>query len=322
MGNKIQHSFRKEDKDLFDDFLYAISPKGKEEAEDLYGKKGKDLKGLWEGYHFREFGISLYNIFGEEILEDSAIHSFENFKDRPSTYGGYVSTSGKSERIFKAFAKAQDISLLECFVQFLDFCKQAHLPLSAFDNDTESAALRDTISDIRRHIDEENRKAELGDRSNPELPSPSIPASPYKGLENFTFRDAHIFFGRDDRLLDNTKAGQYKEGLVSRIKRSPFTAVFGASGTGKSSIVLAGVAPKLKVTGEWEYCSFRISEASTNNPFQALALTIQELSTLDKKSFLDIAEREKIATDLEEKPHRLVNYLDAIMRSLDGKNCF
>ncbi|MDY7077181.1 MAG: TIR domain-containing protein [Chloroflexota bacterium] len=63
---------------------------------------------------------------------------------------------------------------------------------------------------------------------------PDGPA-PYPGLQPFTIRQADFFFGRTDecnRLLD-------------RARYSPFVAVVGASGSGKSSLVLAGLLPRL-----------------------------------------------------------------------------
>ena len=59
--------------------------------------------------------------------------------------------------------------------------------------------------------------------------------APYPGLLPFTAQRADFFFGRTaqrDRLLD-------------RVRKSPFVAVVGASGSGKSSLVLAGLLPAL-----------------------------------------------------------------------------
>ncbi|MFF4056392.1 DNA-binding protein [Streptomyces sp. NPDC001668] len=59
---------------------------------------------------------------------------------------------------------------------------------------------------------------------------------PYRGLARFEPADADLFFGRDqltDRLLE-----------LSRSHR--FTAVFGPSGSGKSSLLRAGLIPRLR----------------------------------------------------------------------------
>ncbi len=70
---------------------------------------------------------------------------------------------------------------------------------------------------------------------------------PYPGLRPFTAADAGVFFGRED-LQDE---------LLRRLRR-PVTSgvdqvvvVVGASGSGKSSLVRAGVAPRLVQEGRW-----------------------------------------------------------------------
>lgn len=68
--------------------------------------------------------------------------------------------------------------------------------------------------------------------------------SPYRGLLSFEVGDAEVFFGR-------TRArGELREVLVRQIGDGyPVVAVVGASGTGKSSLVKAGLLPDLKAPG-------------------------------------------------------------------------
>jgi hypothetical protein len=58
---------------------------------------------------------------------------------------------------------------------------------------------------------------------------------PYRGLSAYGVDDADRFFGRE-RLIDE---------LVDRIAATRFVAVFGASGSGKSSLLRAGLVPRL-----------------------------------------------------------------------------
>jgi energy-coupling factor transporter ATP-binding protein EcfA2 len=62
---------------------------------------------------------------------------------------------------------------------------------------------------------------------------------PYQGLQYFSERDAGRFFGRE----------QLTARVIGRLQRTRFLAVVGASGSGKSSLVRAGVVPALKSGG-------------------------------------------------------------------------
>ncbi|MDQ0930203.1 WD40 repeat domain-containing protein [Streptomyces turgidiscabies] len=60
--------------------------------------------------------------------------------------------------------------------------------------------------------------------------------SPYAGLRSFREQDAEWFFGRE-RLLEE---------LVGRLERQRFVVVIGGSGSGKSSLLRAGLVPRLE----------------------------------------------------------------------------
>jgi len=60
--------------------------------------------------------------------------------------------------------------------------------------------------------------------------------NPYPGLPPFQPSQSHLFFGRDQQVLD----------LCDRLARNRFVAVLGLSGSGKSSVVLAGLVPALE----------------------------------------------------------------------------
>jgi len=60
---------------------------------------------------------------------------------------------------------------------------------------------------------------------------------PYRGLAAFTEADTEFFFGRQ----------QVVDGLLNRLRRDPrFLTVLGPSGSGKSSVVQAGLIPQLR----------------------------------------------------------------------------
>jgi len=65
-----------------------------------------------------------------------------------------------------------------------------------------------------------------------------IRSSPYQGLKRFNFKDRANFFGRDSLIVR----------LLEAVNRSSLSLVLGASGSGKSSVVRAGLIPELKNT--------------------------------------------------------------------------
>ncbi len=71
-------------------------------------------------------------------------------------------------------------------------------------------------------------------------PSTASVDCPYRGLQPFGVDDEDLFFGRD---VDIAAA-------LGRLARSGFLAVSGASGSGKSSLVRAGVVPALRRRGD------------------------------------------------------------------------
>ncbi|KYC40813.1 hypothetical protein WA1_24630 [Scytonema hofmannii PCC 7110] len=62
-----------------------------------------------------------------------------------------------------------------------------------------------------------------------------IETSPYKGLKKFEPEDKDLFFGRD----------QFLQGLVDELEQTNLVLLLGASGSGKSSVVRAGLIPWL-----------------------------------------------------------------------------
>ncbi len=87
------------------------------------------------------------------------------------------------------------------------------------------------------------------------LPEP--PICPYRGLFAFREADAPFFFGRET-FIDE---------LVEAVPRQAVTVVVGPSGSGKSSVVFAGLLPHLRREGGWLTVSFRPG----SRPFYSLA---------------------------------------------------
>ena len=92
----------------------------------------------------------------------------------------------------------------------------------------------------------------------PDLESFNKPINPYRGLSYFREEDANVFFGRDKEIAE----------LLEHTKRSPhIVAVVGNSGVGKSSLVKAGLIPKLRSESNWQIIQVR----PNRKPFRSLA---------------------------------------------------
>jgi WD40 repeat protein/ABC-type branched-subunit amino acid transport system substrate-binding protein/DNA-binding SARP family transcriptional activator len=94
-----------------------------------------------------------------------------------------------------------------------------------------------------------------------EAPTPGEP--PFQGLHYFDEADADRFFGRE-RLTAR---------LVSRLQSEHFVAVLGASGSGKSSLVRAGLVPALKRSGGAGIEEVRVL-TPTMHPLDALTASL------------------------------------------------
>ena len=69
----------------------------------------------------------------------------------------------------------------------------------------------------------------------PPAPDLTDETNPYRGLKSYDQKHSPLFFGREDEIKE----------LAALVDQQPFVAVLGASGTGKSSLVKAGVLPRL-----------------------------------------------------------------------------
>ncbi|MFK7844959.1 MAG: SUMF1/EgtB/PvdO family nonheme iron enzyme [Rhodothermales bacterium] len=80
----------------------------------------------------------------------------------------------------------------------------------------------------------------------PPLPEMDLPATPYRRLQYFRREDAGVFFGRGREIR------ALFEALTKRWS-DPVALFYGESGVGKSSLLAAGVLPRLKATHEVRY---------------------------------------------------------------------
>jgi len=97
--------------------------------------------------------------------------------------------------------------------------------------------------------------------------------NPFPGLRPFEFGDNHLFFGRDEQTTE----------LTTRLRKNRFVAVVGTSGSGKSSLVRAGLMPELlsgtmaSAGSSWETTIMRPG----GDPITNLAAAIVEADLYD-----------------------------------------
>ncbi|HVA51057.1 MAG TPA: DUF2610 domain-containing protein [Pirellulales bacterium] len=165
---------------------------------------------------------------------------------------------------------------------------------------------------VTRHI----QKLGLADHEVQNARRVTWQGAPYRGLEVFDFEHKDIFFGRT-RAISAVIGAWQKQAAEGR----PFLLVVGASGSGKSSLVRAGVLPMLARPGvvsgvaAWRRAVFRPSAAGGNlwlGLAQALLAT-EALPELRQRGCHD----PRLAQLLREVP---VKALEEIGRTLAAAN--
>lgn len=120
-----------------------------------------------------------------------------------------------------------------------------------------------------------------------------LPSCPYRGLFAFREEDAPFFFGRED----------FTDQLIEAMEDRSFVAVLGSSGSGKSSVVFAGLLPHLRqasgLRGAQGY-AWMIAECRPGvDPFYSLATALIPLleRALSETDYL--LEARKLASAME-----------------------
>jgi hypothetical protein len=157
------------------------------------------------------------------------------------------------------------------------------------------------------------------------IASPSVRAQvcPYRGLEPFREEDAPFFCGRDDAIRE----------LVAMVQVHVFVAVVGASGSGKSSLVFAGLLPALRKESQtmtWDVVSFRPGKLPLGALAAAFGTAPENAGPAEIDAYLEreaefyragdaytlarIVDRRLDAAP--ERPDRLLIYVDPVGRAL------
>jgi energy-coupling factor transporter ATP-binding protein EcfA2 len=141
-------------------------------------------------------------------------------------------------------------------------------------------------------------------------PEPGEP--PFKGLQYFTESDAHLFFGREKltaKLVGRLR-GSPSPDLQERAEAGGFLAVVGASGSGKSSVVRAGLIPALR-RGEPLADGDLPPQGSTRWPVHIITPTAHPLEALAASLTRDtesVTATSTLVEDMEKDPKSLHLY--------------
>jgi DNA-binding SARP family transcriptional activator/energy-coupling factor transporter ATP-binding protein EcfA2 len=120
----------------------------------------------------------------------------------------------------------------------------------------------------------------LADAIGADAPTPVAVSrvNPYKGLRPFREIDSADFFGREAMITE----------LVSRIETEGFVTVVGASGSGKSSVVLAGIIPRIRSARNGQ-APLVASMVPGSSPFEELTRALRSVVPLERGTGLDAA---------------------------------
>ena len=138
------------------------------------------------------------------------------------------------------------------------------------------------------------------------LPDARATVCPYRGLEPFREEDEHFFVGRE----------AFVRTLLEKIGQRPLVGVVGASGSGKSSVVLAGLVPSLRQRADgrvWEIGVMRPG----SHPLRQLAAVFLPPDT-NLEEFDRIAVLKKRAEQLASGEITLADVIDTTLERQPG----
>lgn len=129
---------------------------------------------------------------------------------------------------------------------------------------------------------------------------------PYRGLFYFREEDAPFFFGREAAITQ----------LVSAVQDRSLIAVVGASGSGKSSVVRAGLVPALRKSHDrvWEIATI----VPTDRPIHALAAVLIPFLEPDMGEVTRLRETNQLAEDLLSRKIALRDIVDRVLAKQPG----
>jgi WD40 repeat protein/DNA-binding SARP family transcriptional activator len=130
----------------------------------------------------------------------------------------------------------------------------------------------------------------------------SVGECPYRGLAAFREQDADFYHGRE----------RFVQQLTDALKRRSLVGVIlGSSGAGKSSVVHAGLIPRMRDEGKWSFIEFRPG----GQPFQALANAVSIALEPGMSKADQLIEAHKLAEAFRTGDLSLSNVADRVLEN-------
>ena len=134
------------------------------------------------------------------------------------------------------------------------------------------------------------------------------PINPYRGLKAFEEIQAERFGGREQAI-------NYLQGLVNQ---HPVLVVTGSSGCGKSSLVKAGLIPRLKQSPDSRQWEFEESFTPGNDPLYKLQIVLERHRQRKQPFVVFIDQFEELFTLCQDDSHRR-QFIEALAKEATNK---
>ena len=167
---------------------------------------------------------------------------------------------------------------------------------------TDARALEAELVGSVVELQSTRERASLAGHDGEDADAPVV--CPYKGLATFDAEDAQYFFGRERLVAE----------LVARLVGAPLLAVVGPSGSGKSSVLRAGLLPALAGgvlpgSANWTQALIRPGE----QPMRALGRATRRLAR-ERRGVLAVDQFEELFTACQDEAER-EEFVAALVRA-------
>jgi len=199
----------------------------------------RDGDALWRGRALADLELEPFLRLEAERLEDLRLAALETRVDADLALGRHADVVAELQAVAAAHPYRERFRA-QLMLALYQGGRQAdglalYRQTRALLNDELGLEPGAELQELERRILLQDPQLAVPARTATALRSPRAGECPFKGLAPFQPDDADLFFGRE-RLVDE---------LVARLATTPLLAIIGPSGSGKSSLLRAGLLPQL-----------------------------------------------------------------------------